>query len=229
MDATTVLVRYLHEFRSGWSLAGSVESPTSQIDFVDEQTAQVSQYIPDVAAFGQYTFNGNSYVRLAGILRWHPYRDLLKSRNHNVTGWGLQLSGRFQPDDRFTIYGCFNGGCGYQSLGGDWLMGKYDLIPEPDTPGRLYAPGALGGYVGLQFNLNPTMFFTAVYGGTRYLPKHHGYDDEYKTGQYMAVNYFWYLTPRISCAAEFNLGRRANMDGRHAWARRAGLLAQFSF
>lgn len=45
----------------------------------------------------------------------------------------------------------------------------------------------------------------------------------------MAFNYYWYLTPRISCGAEFNLGRRGNMDGQHQWARRAELMAQFSF
>lgn len=73
------------------------------------------------------------------------------------------------------------------------------------------------------------MFFSATYGATRYLPKDNGFTDEYKTGMYIAVNYFWYLTPRISCAAEVNIGRRENMDGTHAWARRAEIMAQFSF
>lgn len=73
------------------------------------------------------------------------------------------------------------------------------------------------------------MFFSATYGATRYLPEDDGFTDEYKTGMYIAVNYFWYLTPRISCAAELNIGRRENMDGTHAWARRAEIMAQFSF
>ncbi|MDE6028400.1 MAG: hypothetical protein K2G23_10040, partial [Muribaculaceae bacterium] len=52
---------------------------------------------------------------------------------------------------------------------------------------------------------------------------------EYQEGLYIAANVFWYLTPRISCAAEFNLGRRQNHDGETKWARRVGAMAQFSF
>jgi len=230
MSATAVLVRWLHEFKNKrWSIAASVESPSDMIDTQEDVTGKVNQYVPDIAAFGQYAWDASGYVRLAGILRFHPYRDLIEGKNHTVAGWGLQLSGRWQPEEHLTFYGTVNGGCGYASLGGDWLMGKYDLVGTPGHPGRMYAPGTIGGYAAVQFNLNPSMFFSATYGATRYLPKDHGPTDEYKTGMYIAVNYFWYLTPRISCAAELNIGRRENMDGTRAWARRAGILAQFSF
>lgn len=229
MDATAVLVRWLHEFKHGWSMAASVETPNDQIDTEPEVTAKVSQYIPDVAMFGQYKWNESGYLRLAGIMRFMPYRNLLEKKNHLVPGWGLQLSGRYSPEAHITLYGMINGGCGYSSLGGDWLMGKYDLVGDPDRSGSMYAPGAMGGYAAIQYNLNPSMFFSATYGGTRYMPRHDAAPDEYKSGMYIAVNYFWYLTPRISCGAEFNLGRRENMDGRKAWARRAGVFAQFSF
>lgn len=229
MSATAVLVRWLHEFRRGWSLAASVESPSNSIDVQENVTGKVTQYVPDLAAFGQFAWGPSGYVRVAGILRTHPYRDLIAQRNHTVMGWGLQLSGRYQPENHFTLYGCLNGGRGYMSLGGDWLMGRYDVVAKPGQEGRMYAPGAIGGYAAVQYNLNPQMFFSATYGATRYLPEDNGFTDEYKSGMYIAVNYFWYLTPRISCAAEFNLGRRENMDGRSAWARRAAIMAQFSF
>lgn len=230
MSATAVLVRYLHEFKKKkWSVAASVESPSDKADYKENVTGKVTQYIPDIAAFGQYAWGKSGYLRLAGILRSHPYRDLIAQKNHNVTGWGLQLSGRWMPEQHITLYGAFNGGKGYQSLGGDWLMGKYDLVNDPGREGKMYCPGAIGGYAAIQYNINPSMFFSATYGATRYLPKDDGFADEYRTGMYIAVNYFWYLTPRISCAAEVNIGRRENMDGRHAWARRAAILAQFSF
>lgn len=230
MSATSVLVRWLHAFRnSHWTMAASVESPSDKIDVIAGETAKVNQYIPDVAVFGQYGFGSRGHVRLAGILRTLPYRNIIEQKNKTALGWGFQLSTYWQPDDHFTLYGMLNGGKGYQSLGGDWLMGNYDLVASPDKKGTLYAPGAIGGYAALQYNLNPSMFFSATYGATRYMPKDKGTPDEYKTGTYIAVNYFWYLTPRISCGAEINIGRRGNMDGRHAWARRAGVLAQFSF
>lgn len=230
MSATAVLVRWLHEFKNRkWSVAASVEAPQNGIDVIADTTATVNQYIPDIAAFGQYQWSKSGHIRLAGILRTHPYRDLLTQKNYSVVGWGVQLSGIYQPENHITLYGMVNGGRGFTSMGGDWLMGKYDLICDPERPGRMYAPGAIGGYAAIQYNINPSMFFSATYGATRYLPKDNGTPDEYKTGMYVAVNYFWYLTPRISCAAEFNIGRRENMDGRSAWARRAGIMAQFSF
>lgn len=231
MSATSVLVRWQHAFRNKkWILAASVEAPSNSIDAKSEITGKVNSYIPDIAMFAQYQWATSGHIRLAGILRTHPYRDLIKNINHSVVGWGLQFSGIYQPEPHITLYGMINGGQGYESLGGDWLMGNYDLVNEPTMPGRMYAPFACGGYGAIQYNINPSMFFSATYGATRYLPKHaETMPDEYKTGMYMAVNYFWYLTPRISCGVEFNLGRRQNMDGKSAWARRAGLMAQFSF
>ena len=228
MSATAVLVRYLHEFKSGWSVAGSVESPQNSIDVNNNTTASVDQFVPDIASFGQYAWK-SGYLRLAGIMRFMSYRDMVEKENHTNVGWGLQLSGRWQPERHLTLYGAFNGGRGYSSLGGDWLMGKYDLVNDTDRPGKMYSPFTIGGYAAIQYNINPSMFFSATYGATRYMPQGKKNPDEYKTGMYMAVNYFWYPTPRISFGAELNLGRRENMDGKTGWARRAALLAQFSF
>lgn len=230
MSATAVLVRWLHEFKNKrWSLAASVEAPQNKVDAVADTTAAVNQYLPDVAVYGQYQWAKSGHIRLAAILRSQPYRDLLAQQNHSVTGWGLQLSTIWQPWSHITFYGAVNGGRGFTSMGGDWLMGKYDLVAEPNMPGRMYSPSAIGGYAALQYNINPSMFFSATYGATRYMPKDDGNPNEYKTGMYLAVNYFWYLTTRISCGAEFNLGRRQNMDGQTAWARRLGAMVQFSF
>lgn len=229
IDATAVLVRWAHKFKHRLSMAVSIESPSNAIDTQDSLTKAVAQYAPDLAAFGQYDFPSGGHIRLAGILRTHAYRNLLTEKNHRSLGWGLQLSGSYSPLYCLSIMGMINGGKGYQSLGGDWLMGKYDMVPMPDQPGKMYMPGAIGGYAAVQWNINPSMFISGTFGGTRYLPKHHGLPNEYKSGIYMAFNYFWYLTPRISCAAEFNLGRRENMDGQTRWARRVGALVAFSF
>lgn len=228
MDATALLLRWCHEFRGGWWLAASVESPTCAIDYKPDLTGQVDQWLPDIAAFGQYMWSGN-HIRLSGIMRFMPYRDIQTSTDYNVPCWGLQLSGKYSPHRLVTLYATVNGGRGFQSLGGDWLMGRYDLVNNPDLPGRMYAPGAIGGFAAVQVNLNPMMFFSATYGATRYMPKSGVASDEYKSGTFMAFNYYWYLTQRISCAAEFDLGNRLNMDGSRAWAHRVNLMAQFSF
>ena len=230
MSATNVLVRWLHEFKNKrWSLAASVETPSNQIEQVENETAKVEQYIPDFSMFGQFRWGESNHLRLAAIYRSFSYRDLLTQQNHYKPGWGVQLSGVWHPFYSVTLYGAANTGYGYGSLGGDWLMGNYDLVVDPNKKGTLYAPFCVGGYFAVQYNFTHNIFASATFGGTRYNPFKGAEPTEYKEGLYMAANVFWYLTPRISCAAEFNLGRRQNADGEARWARRVGAMAQFSF
>ena len=101
----------------------TAEMPSDQIETVPEQIEKVSQYIPDIAAFMQYGWGESNHIRLSAIYRSLPYRDLLMGKNHNKTGFGIQGSTIFRPFYSITVYGCLNGGKGYGSLGGDWLMG----------------------------------------------------------------------------------------------------------
>lgn len=229
MSATAVLIRYLHKLPKGFVVAASVESPSDQIETVSDETAKVSQYIPDVAAFLQYGWNQSDHIRLSAIYRSMPYRNLLQNKTVHKSGYGLQLSSIYHPFYAMTLYGCLNAGQGYGSLGGDWLMGAYDLVADPAKPGKLYAPVCYGGYISAQYNFTPMIFASATFGGTRYVPRHDIAKDQYKQGLYMAANVFWYLTPRISCALEFNLGRRLDFSGDTAWARRLGAFVSFSF
>lgn len=229
MSATSVLIRWMHKLPKGFTVAASVETPSDQIEVIPEKTAAVSQYIPDLAAFLQYGWNTANHIRFSAIYRSLPYRDLTAGKNHNKSGYGLQLSTMFRPFYSLTIYGCINGGNGYGSLGGDWLMGAYDLVANPEKQGELYAPFCYGGYAGIQYNFTSMVFASATFGGARYAPKYAVGANQYKQGLYMAANVFWYLTPRISCAAEFNLGRRMNFDGQTGWARRIGAFVSFSF
>lgn len=230
MSATSVLVRWQHNFKkSGWSLAASVETPSDQVQQIPDETGKVEQYVPDFAAFGQYSWGNSNHLRLAAIYRSLSYRDLIAKKNHYIPGWGVQLSGLCHPFAPVTLYGAVNTGYGYGSLGGDWLMGDYDLIADPEKKGVLYAPFCLGGYFAAQYNFTSNIFASATFGGTRYHPFKGAEPNEYKQGLYIAANVFWYLTPRISCAAEFNLGQRLNHDGEYKWARRIGAYVQFSF
>ncbi len=229
MSATSVLVRWMHSLPHGLVLAASVETPSDQIQTVEGETAKVECYIPDSAAFIQKEWGGGNHVRLSGILRSHPYRNLIQQKNHNTIGWGLQMTTTLHPLDCLTLYGCFNGGYGYESLGGDWLMGNYDLVSDVANPGKMYAPAAFGGYGCIQYNIKPELFVSATVGGAAYRPRSGVSPDEYRNGLYMAANCYWNLTARIQVAAEFNLGRRQNVDNTSRWARRVGLMAQFSF
>lgn len=229
MSATDVLIRWMHNFKHGWTVAASIETPSDQIDALERQTAKVYQYIPDFAAFGQWGWGNGNHFRIAGILRTLPYRDLLTQKNIMKIGWGLQFSSVVHATGNLTLYATFNGGRGYSSLGGDFLMGNYDLVNNLAEPGKMYAPRTFGGFGAVQYNFTPNIFASATFGGARYLPDHAVEPTEYKQGLYLAVNAFWYLTERISCGAEVDLGHRENFDRSSRWARRVNIMAQFSF
>ena len=82
MSNTNVLVRYMHQFHSGFVVAGSVETPSMTVqNDADGATAARNLFLPNVAAFVQYQWSKNEHVRLAAIGRSLPYRDMLTATN----------------------------------------------------------------------------------------------------------------------------------------------------
>lgn len=226
---TRVLLRYMPAIGRRWHVGVSVESPEPSIAVDGESSSKVSVWMPDFAALGQYQWAPGQHVRLAGIIRTLSYRDLIAGKNHNTVGWGLQLSSVSHPATPLTLYTTLCYGHGYQSLGGDLLVGSYDLVGIPSEPGRLYAPASIGWCVGVQYNFRPDLFVSVSGSQMRYLPARAVDPDEYKYGLFGAVNLFWNLTPRMQLGAELDMGMRRNFSGEHAVARRIGAMAQFSF
>lgn len=229
ISPTKVLIRYMPVIHNKWVLAASLETPSSSAAADNNETAKVDDYLPEIAAFVQYQWTRSQHVRLSGILRSLPYRDLKSEKNHTVTGWGLMLSSVIRPTPAVSTYATVNYGHGYSSLGGDLSYAPYDLVDNPDAPGRLYAPASLGYCLGVQYNFRPDFFASANVSQTRYLPSRQISPDEYKYGIVYTANMFWNMTPRMQVGAEFNIGKRANFSHEHRWARRAALMCMFSF
>ena len=177
----------------------------------------------------QYEWATGQHIRLSAITRFLPYRDLVNGRNHQAVGYGFQFSTVFRPAYPLTVYGTVNAGKSYSNFGGDFLLGKYDLVADSKNPGKLSTVPGWGYFVGLQYNFLPQLFMSATFGQGRYLPSTGVEGTDYKYGLYSAVNVFWDVTPRIRFGAEANVGKRQDFNGEHGWARRIGALAQFSF
>lgn len=229
LSSTSVLVRWMHTFKKRWTVAASLETPSSSPAVETGVTEKVSDWLPDAAAFLQYAWGRSEHARLAGIVRTLSYRDMLKNKNFNKIGWGLLLSAVGHPADMITLYGNVCGGQGYESLCGDLQIGNYDLVPDPDNKGMLYAPYAIGWNIGFQYNFLPNLFASVTFSESRYLPRSGAAPTEYKWGNYLAANVFWNITPRIQTGLEFDTGVRKNINGDHRRAQRFGAMAQFSF
>lgn len=227
---TNVLVRYMHTFKNHWTVAGSLEFPSSSVNADGEYTKACSDYVPDVAAFVQYQWNGgDSHVRLSGLARVLSYRDMLQARNHNIIGWGVQASTVLKIMPQFNMYGIASVGQGHESYTTDLASDKFDLIADPGNKGRLYAPTAVGYVVGAQYYFTPKIFADIALSEQRYYPRQNPGDAQYKYGLYGAFNLFWDITPRFEIGMEYLAGKRMNFNGTHGNANRLTALMMLSF
>lgn len=231
MDFSTLLVRWMHTFKkSGITVAASVESPDNiSLQTDDTSTASRSSSIPNFSAMVQYEWAPDQHVRLSAITRALPYRDLVNGSNHSPWGYGFQLSTVVNPTRALTVYAIGNIGRSYSNVGGDFLLGDYDLVEDPDCPGRLRTVPGFSYFLGLGYHFSHKLSMSATFGQARNLISSPREADGYKYGLYGACNVFYDVTPRITIGAEANFGRRQNNDGAHAWARRIGAMCQFSF
>lgn len=233
MDYTTMLIRYLHTFRnSGVSLAASVEAPSLSFEGVnlpdgDPSAAARKQSVPDIVAMAQYEWAPGQHVRLSGIVRWLPYRNLVNQTNHTPKGWGFQLSTVFNPVRPLTLYGTLNFGRSYTNNTGNFLLSEYDLVADSRYDGRMSTLPSWSYLVGATYHFNTRLYSSLSFGQARVTQSH--FSDQYKYGLFGAANLFYNLTPRILFGGEFSFGKRAEFSGAHAWGRRFSLMAQMSF
>ena len=225
-----ILVRYLKGFKKHWKIAASVEFPNQSISADGTNTVACTPYIPDLAAFAQYQWDeGSSHLRLSALLRTLTYRDLIKGQNHNITGWGLQLSTVLNPTPNMNIFGILSSGQGHASYTTDLGNGDFDLIPVEGKPGELYAPWAAGIVIGAQYYFNQKVFMNLAFSEQTYYPKPNPKDSSYKYGLYAVGNVFWDITPRFELGFEYLHGKRKNFNGESGSANRLMAMFMVSF
>ncbi len=230
VDRANILVRYQHDFKSGWSVAGGLEFPDTYIADQTGTTEACAPYLPDVAAFGQYHWNeGFSHIRLSGLLRTLTYRDLLEGRNHNKVGWGLALSSAVKVLPELTMYGIAVYGAGHASYMSDLSNGAHDLVGIAGKPGVLELPKAFSYFVGCKYNFRPDLYSSVTFSQLRNYESRPIDADGYKYGLCGAANLFWEITPRLSVGAEYMIGERKNFDGSHGSSNRMEAMLQLSF
>lgn len=227
---TAVLIRYMHTFKDRWGIGAGVEFPESSTSADGVNTKACSDYVPDFAAYGQFQWNdGDSHVRLSGLLRTLAYRDLLTSTNHNILGWAAQLSTVVKVLPQMNVYGIASIGKGHESYTADLGIGNFDLIPDAGNPGRLYAPTAVGYVAGVNYYFNTKVRSTLCLSEQRYYPRVNPDDSQYKYGLYGALNVFWDITPRFEVGCEYLAGKRMNFNGEHGCANRITAMMMLSF
>lgn len=228
-SATSVLVRYMPCFKNRWYLGVSVETPQTMIDQKSPNARARAEWLPDFAALAQYEWAPGQHVRLSGILRTLPYRDLENGSNHNVVGWGVHASSVAHLPYKITTYANFSIGRGIGDLGGDMQYGYYDLLTDPSDNSTLYAPRTTGWCAGVQYNFKPNLFLSLAASQMHLSTRRLTAGSEYKRGTFACATVYWNIMPRVAVAAELDYGRRVNVDdaARNAW--RTNVMCSFSF
>ncbi|MDE6811069.1 MAG: hypothetical protein K2J15_01830 [Muribaculaceae bacterium] len=230
IDRANVLVRYRHNFRKGWSLAGGLEFPSTFINDSEPDVEACLPYLPDIACFGQYQWDeGYSHVRLSGLLRTLSYRNLIKEQNHNILGWGLALSTMIKILPELTFYGVTSYGVGHGGYVSDMSNGMHDLVGIKGKPGVLEAPKAFSYFLALKYHFRPDLYATATFTQSRNYESNPADLSGYKYGLSGSINLFWEITPRLSVGGEYMTGKRMNFNGDHGCSNRAELALRLSF
>lgn len=226
------VIDYRHSFNPHWSVGIGAELP--MVSATDGSgTTTVNQRVPDIPAYVQYSWDkGKSWLRFSGIVRNMMYRDVVADRNRDCCGWGVKMSGSASLCPAVTAYYQAAYGKGITSYFQDLYEGGLDMVP--DGEGRLKAVEAWGGYIGLQYNLSPSVFATTTYSHLRnYADRYPGgstdWGGQYRYAQYALANVIWNITPQISTGLEYIYGRRVDMDGVSRHDNRIQTMLQITF
>lgn len=226
------VIDYRHNFGKfgvGIGLENPVASYTNSAT-----TKTVSQRVPDIPAYVQYSWKTGSWIRFSAILRNMTYRDLSASKNRTATGWGIKMSGSVAMAP--WVKGLFQVayGRGMTSYFQDLYTGGMDMTPSATKAGHLDLVKAWGGYAGLQFNITPKLTSNVAYSHLRtyadaYTFADNPWGDQYSYGQYAVANVFYNFNSFLSWGLEYIWGRRVNMNGCQAHDNRLQTMLQVSF
>lgn len=228
------LVDYTHSFGKNkqWEAGVGLEMPiASSTD--GAKCYQVSQRIPDIPAYIQYSFAPDNYIRFSAIMRNMYYHDMITDKNRDKPGWGIKLSGIYTPAPLLNIYYQAAYGTGIASYFQDLYDGGLDMVPSA-TPGKMDAVKAWGGYIGLQYNLTKNIFATTTYSHLRnYANKYTDgatpWPQQYRYAQYALANVMWQITPMVQTGIEYIYGRRVDMSNQQAHDSRIQMMLMVSF
>lgn len=224
---------YRHNFGKHFSAGIGLEMPIAS--YTDSKlTSTVSQRVPDIPAYLQYSFTGNSRIRFSAILRNMTYRDLSTNRNRNTVGYGFKLSGTMEFIPNLITYYQAAYGKGITSYFQDLYDGGLDMVPEAGSDGRLTAVKSWGGYLGMQYNFTPKLYASATFSylrnyAPRYTESSTPWADQYKYARYAVCNLFYNISSMLSCGLEYIWGSRTDMSGLTRHDNRIQTMLQVSF
>lgn len=204
---------WTQNFTKNFSGAIGIDAPTASLT-TGNGTSTVDQRIPAIPLYLQYAWDeGNSHIRLSGLVRPMQYRDLIAGKNETMAGVGVQLSGMTK------VYGplSFSYNAAYGKGIGNYLQDDNGLgldAVATDKAGDMEMVKSLGVTAGLNCAITPALSANLVYSHlTNWLPdKAQVAGDQYRYGDYVAANLMYNINSFVSAGIEYDYGHRKSVD-----------------
>ena len=216
-----------------WKFCIGLETPLTSAT-LNECTRLCNNVLPTIPAFIQYSWDqGESMIRLSGVIRTLLYENVESADRKYLTGSGLQLSGKANLG-RAVLYYQGIGGYGITSFTQDMADKNYDLVPSTDDEHKLKMVRSWGGLAGVQYNFNDRCFASTAYSYQRfYANRYQGGDiewtDQIRYLNYIVANIFWHLSENISVGIEYINGIKHTMGDVTRNNNRIQTIIQFNF
>lgn len=226
-DMTLFTAYWEQNFTKNFSGAIGIDAPSASFSYANG-TQEVNQRIPSIPLYLQYAWaDGDSHVRLSGIVRPMQYRNLTAGENKTLVGGGVQLSGmtHIAGGLSFQFNGAFGKGIG-NYLQDDNDLGL-DAVATTDA-GKIKTVTSMGVTGGLTYQFSPKLTGNICYSHlTNWMPKGAiDSGDTYRYGDYCAANLVYAFNKFISAGVEYDYGHRMALDGTGLHSNR--LQAQFA-
>lgn len=229
ISRSNILLRWVHDYSKHVTVGAGVEIPNSDIDADGKLTKASPDYIPDLAAFAQYSWQKGSHIRLSGLYRTMEYRNLLEARQHTVSGWGVQASSVWRVYRPMALYATASMGRGCAGYVNDLGGVGLDLIADPNHAGHLYAPAVSGYTLGMQYNFAEDVYGALSFAQLRLHERSPQPATDMRTALYGAASLFWDITSRLELGVEYLCGRKEIYSGASGICNRLDASLRFSF
>ncbi|MDE6717761.1 MAG: hypothetical protein K2J70_06180 [Muribaculaceae bacterium] len=238
VSATAYEVSYISPaFRNGLRFAFGLATPTyyhssgryygpDYQDWLEEGEVVAdpnyySQNVPDFPVWVEWAESKYNRIRLSGIVRNFIYRDEVEQKRRHAFGWGVMVSGNWNPIRQlvFNMQAIYGHGIGnyIQDLAGLPLS----FTPSQKQVGKMSANPMMGLVLGASYTINKRWQVNAVASEARiwkvgpYAKENateEGHFNDYKYGFYFAANAFYNISSYLQVGMEYLYGRRGTWN-----------------
>ncbi len=228
-----LMIRYHLNISPSWEFAIAAEMPGVSATTPTQAAYVIPQRVPDIPLYFQYNWNqGRSHLRASGLLRTMNYYDNIGQHTQTKLGWGAMLSGNIALSKAANFFGQIVYGEGVENYIQDLNGNGYDLVTDPNRPGRLQTLPAMGWLAGVQLNFSENWQMNAAYSQVSVWDKNNYFaqaPDTYRLSQYIVGNLFYNISPAFNVGVEYLYGTRKNVNHEKGHANRAQMRVQFNF